>query len=94
MGGDPGRDVFTSPGDPAFYLHHAMVDRVWWIWQSLDRKNRLNQVSGTRTTFNQPPSGNVTLDDVIDLGFAGPFPPDKIRNLVDTTNGPFCYTYA
>jgi tyrosinase len=29
IGGDGG-DVFSSPNDPAFFLHHAMVDRVWW----------------------------------------------------------------
>jgi tyrosinase len=27
LGGDPGRDAFVSPGDPAFYLHHSMIDR-------------------------------------------------------------------
>ncbi|KAL8686040.1 MAG: hypothetical protein Q9224_005571 [Gallowayella concinna] len=25
-------DPFASPGDPAFYLHHAMFDRVFSIW--------------------------------------------------------------
>jgi tyrosinase len=30
--GDPGGDLFTSPGDPAFYLHHAQVDRLWTAW--------------------------------------------------------------
>lgn len=29
MGGDPGGDLFTSPGDPAFWVHHGMIDRVW-----------------------------------------------------------------
>ncbi|KAK7744004.1 hypothetical protein SLS62_010365 [Diatrype stigma] len=33
LGGDPGRDAYVSPGDPAFYLHHAMIDRTWWMWQ-------------------------------------------------------------
>jgi tyrosinase len=40
IGGDPGADPFISPGDPAFYLHHSQVDRVWWIWQMLDFTNR------------------------------------------------------
>jgi len=40
MGGDPGSDPFISPGDPAFYLHHGQVDRVYWIWQNLDFANR------------------------------------------------------
>lgn len=32
IGGDPGGDLFTSPGDPAFFLHHAQVDRLWTLW--------------------------------------------------------------
>src|SRR6186997_2187554 len=30
MGGD-GSDVFSSLNDPAFYQHHAMMDRVYWM---------------------------------------------------------------
>ena len=30
--GDPGGDLFTSPGDPAFYTHHSMMDRMWTYW--------------------------------------------------------------
>lgn len=40
IGGDPGSDPFISPGDPAFFLHHSQVDRVYWIWQMLDFNNR------------------------------------------------------
>lgn len=40
IAGDPGADSFISPGDPAFYLHHSQVDRVYWIWQMLDFANR------------------------------------------------------
>lgn len=45
-------DAFASSGDPAFYLHHAQVDRVWTLWQSLNVRNRTNQVFGTGTAFN------------------------------------------
>lgn len=40
IGGDPGADPFISPGDPGFYLHHAQIDRVFWIWQMLDFQHR------------------------------------------------------
>ncbi len=40
IGGDPGSDPFISPGDPAFFLHHSQVDRIFWIWQMLDFPNR------------------------------------------------------
>ena len=45
-------DAFASPGDPAFYLHHAQIDRVWTIWQNKNAKNRTSQVYGTSTAFN------------------------------------------
>jgi tyrosinase len=94
MGGDPGRDLFVSPGDPLFYLHHGMIDRTWWIWQSLDADTRTGAqgISGTGTFLNQPPSANTTLDTVVDLGYAaGPSMP--MRDLMSTTDGPFCYIY-
>jgi tyrosinase len=33
-------DFFASPQDPAFYLHHAMLDHVWAIWQAADPQTR------------------------------------------------------
>jgi tyrosinase len=95
LGGDPGRDVFTSPGDPAFYLHHAMIDRTWWIWQTLCPSERMSgesAIAGTRTFFNNPPSPNGTLEDFLDYGFAAG-PPLKIKDALNTLSGPFCYVY-
>lgn len=46
-------DVFASPSDPVFWLHHAQVDRLWTIWQSTgDPEGRREQVWGTQTTGN------------------------------------------
>ncbi|KAE8351517.1 hypothetical protein BDV28DRAFT_136945 [Aspergillus coremiiformis] len=92
MGGDPGRDVYVSPGDVAFWHHHAMIDRVWWIWQNLDLWKRLYAISGTGTFLNNPASPNTTLSTVIDIGFAngGPI---AMQDLMSTTAGPFCYVY-
>jgi tyrosinase len=95
MGGDPGRDFFVSPSDPAFYLHHSMIDRVWWIWQLLSARDRTQgptAVAGTRTFMNNPPSANTTIEDIIDIGFAGG-PALPIKDLLSTTSGPFCYIY-
>jgi tyrosinase len=92
MGGDPSRDVFVSPGDPAFWLHHGMIDRTWWIWQNLDLYKRLNAISGTGTFLNGPPSPNTTLDTVLDIGYAGG-ETVAMRDLMSTVSGPFCYIY-
>jgi tyrosinase len=97
IAGNPGADTFTSPGDPAFYLHHGMIDRVWWMWQNLDLANRQNAISGTGTFLNYPESANTTLDTVIDLGYAVGSDPSvgaiAMKDLMSTTAGPFCYTY-
>ncbi|KAK1545570.1 hypothetical protein CPAR01_03072 [Colletotrichum paranaense] len=96
LGGDPGRgvDVFTSPGDPVFYLHHSMIDRVWWMWQMLSPEERqygATALSGTNTFLDQPPSANTTMDDVLQYGWVGESL--KIRDALSTVAGPFCYVY-
>lgn len=45
-------NLFTSPSDPVFFLHHAMIDRVWAIWQSRDPSTRHYALDGTLTSFN------------------------------------------
>ncbi|KAK0610013.1 tyrosinase-like protein [Bombardia bombarda] len=91
ISGDPGGDPWISPGDPAFYLHHAQLDRVYWIWQFLDIANRQN-VWGTGTFLDFPPSPNVTLNDYLDLGVLNK--PIQIKDMISTVGGkPLCYVY-
>ena len=92
VGGDPGGDLFTSPGDPYFFLHHAMIDRTWWTWQNLHPDLRTNVIAGTLTINNNPPSRDATLDDIIELGFNAPG--ITIREASSSIGGsPFCYVY-
>jgi len=58
----------------------------------LDFANRQG-VFGTGTFMNIPPSANVTVEDVIDLG---PLAPKvKIKDVMSTVGGgPLCYVYA
>ncbi|KAF9529259.1 putative tyrosinase [Crepidotus variabilis] len=91
--GDPGGDIFVSLGDPVFWLHHSMIDRVWWTWQNLDIPNRQYSISGGTSMFDfQHTSPNATLDDAIDLGVNGD--PITNRDAMSTIAGPFCYIYA
>lgn len=88
-------DVFTSPGDPAFYLHHAMIDRVWWMWQMLSPRERQygeTALGGTNTFLDQPPSANTTMDDYLEYGYVGG-EPLQIRDAMSTVAGPFCFVY-
>lgn len=93
INGDPGGDLFTSPGDPAFYLHHGQIDRVWATWQNLDIANREKAIAGTGTFLDSPASANITLDTPIDVGYAGGGVV-KMADLMSTTKGPFCYMYV
>jgi tyrosinase len=69
-----------------------MIDLMWWLWQWLDFEDRQLVIAGTRTFQNSPPSDNATLDDIVDLGYAGGYP-IKIRELTNVVGGPFCYIY-
>ncbi|KAF2458430.1 hypothetical protein BDY21DRAFT_414745 [Lineolata rhizophorae] len=92
-GGDPGGDLFASPGDPYFFLHHAMIDRVFWTWQNQDPRHRTNVVGGHITLNNSPPSAEGTLDDPLDIGVNGDT--ITIGDAASTIGGtPFCYIYA
>ncbi|KAL3435233.1 hypothetical protein BDV09DRAFT_204205 [Aspergillus tetrazonus] len=91
IGGDPAGDFYASPGDPAFFLHHAAIDRVFWTWQNLDPAKRTFVVYGPTLLPGRGPSPNATLDDV---QYFDVLAEDKtIRELLDTTAGPFCYVY-
>jgi tyrosinase len=86
-------DLFSSPNDPVFFVHHGQVDRVWAIWQGLDPVNRQYAIAQTNTYFNMPPSANTTLNDTVNLGFAGG-EVQEIGQLMSTIEGDFCYIYT
>ncbi|KAI5778768.1 hypothetical protein EDC01DRAFT_673260 [Geopyxis carbonaria] len=100
MVGGTNADLFVSPSDPVFYLHHANMDRLWRVWQKADLKNRLYEVSGSpipwtlalNPDLSTIPAGNVTLDFEVDLKNLGTT--KKIRQLMDTKGGFLCYDYA
>jgi hypothetical protein len=59
-----------SPNDPIFFLHHAMVDRLWWRWQKgctafqrmYDGPN--SSPSDLLTSFNTRVSDVLNSDDL------------------------------
>ncbi|AEO65574.1 uncharacterized protein THITE_2046868 [Thermothielavioides terrestris NRRL 8126] len=90
IAGDPGGDFYTSPNDPAFWVHHGMIDRTWTIWQSQDLGARTQVIAGSSSMmgFGRAQS----LDDLVDLGVVGN-KVYRIRDLVSVVDGPFCYVY-
>lgn len=84
-------DLYSGVTDPAFYLHHTMVDRLYWMWQAL-HSDQAKTISGTITFGNSPPSRNATLEDLIELPFLG-VEASPLGTLLDTLDGPYCYVY-
>lgn len=78
-------DFYSSPSDPVFWLHHAMVDRHFRIWQN-DDSNRLDYIDG-----NGPDGKPLTMDTTIYLN--GLKPDLKIRDIMNTLGGFLCYRY-
>lgn len=84
-------DLYSSPNDPAFFLHHAMFDRLYWIHQIL-HPAEAQKVAGTLTLQNQPPSREATIDDVLEMGAVGET--RLIKDMFNTLGGtPLCYIY-
>jgi tyrosinase len=79
-----------------FWLHHAMVDRTWWIWQNQKPIERAFLVNGTRTMFNDPPSGQSTMEDIINMAYVTPVdsPTYAMKHHVSSLGGPYCYIYG
>ncbi|KAF1830579.1 Di-copper centre-containing protein [Decorospora gaudefroyi] len=92
VAGDPGSDFYTSPGDPYFWLHHAMIDRTWYIWQIQQFGSRQQVIAGGTSMMG---GGRLqSLEDNVDLEVLNvDGKAYKIKELVSTVAGPFCYVY-
>jgi tyrosinase len=70
-----------APNDPAFWLHHCNVDRLWWLWQS------------QRGTDSYQPRTGTTFGVIDNAETMRPFPsgrtPSAVRDIT-TLN----YSYA
>ncbi|KAK4032259.1 hypothetical protein C8A01DRAFT_20647 [Parachaetomium inaequale] len=86
-GGDPGGDPMVSPGDPIFYFHHAMLDRLWWIWQMQEPDTRVNaQVTLGGTSTSRKIDLKWLIGDVI--------PVLEAHDGLGGHGGAFCHVYV
>ncbi|KAM0228848.1 hypothetical protein ACHAP5_011828 [Fusarium lateritium] len=91
-------DLYSSPNDPLFWLHHAQLDYMWWLWQKAD-ESRLVDMGGARTLDGYGPSGDkveqTTLDTPLWMGFMNG--DVSVKAVMDTVNGDgegvLCYKY-
>lgn len=89
IGGD-NSDNYGSIVDPAFFLHHAMVDYVYWLWQALNPDLAMD-VGGTKAARSDK-DGYTQKTDPLIMGAAAPNLP--IEDILETTSGkPQCYVY-
>ncbi|KAJ5683502.1 N-acetyl-6-hydroxytryptophan oxidase ivoB [Penicillium macrosclerotiorum] len=85
------QDLFSSPQDPAFMLHHAMIDRLWAMWQN-GGEGRRDALNGTNVILNPPWAERVTLDMVMEFGILDE--PRRVREVMDPLADGFCYAYS
>jgi tyrosinase len=80
--------------DPVFYLHHAQVDRLWWLWQQQDIESRAKTYQGprqnTRVHANESLTGS-SLEDVLSLGNLSK--PIRVHDVITTESEVLCYRY-
>lgn len=60
-------DASVSPADPVFWLHHANLDRLWWVWYNSATGNHQNPVIAGQIspwTYSEPDTRNI-----ISLGY-------------------------
>ncbi|KAL9621526.1 MAG: hypothetical protein Q9160_004056 [Pyrenula sp. 1 TL-2023] len=62
---------FTAPNDPLFFLHHAQIDRLWWLWQRRS-PGRLKQYGGTPYHDASPSEGKANFDNLLRMGGLAP----------------------
>jgi tyrosinase len=79
------QDVYASPSDPVFWLHHGFVDRNFRIWQGANSA-RVQGVTGTDKNGNA-----INLDTGLDI--QGLRTGVKIRDVLNTQAGILCYKY-
>ncbi|KAJ3121867.1 hypothetical protein HK098_003320 [Nowakowskiella sp. JEL0407] len=89
---------YSSCSDPTFYLHHAQIDRLWWLWQMQNPSVRLTEIGGPIDPVPlfgpvPTPTRNVTLDFPIDLAeLTAPWN-ITVGDMMNTVGGPLCYDY-
>ncbi|KAF4335285.1 hypothetical protein FBEOM_10860 [Fusarium beomiforme] len=103
VGGSLGEmgDMYSSPGDPIFWLHHTNVDRLWDKWQRQDWPARKSDISGPDTQYAYPYNffgdkdyKNITLAYVMDFGNLLPGRRYvTVEEAMDTQGERLCYTY-
>ncbi|KAJ7101352.1 Di-copper centre-containing protein [Mycena belliarum] len=89
-----------SANEPLFWMHHAMVDKIWFDWQNKHSANKMAFIGGSVealenvTYYREFPNGAAPFFSINDtMPSDGLFPQARIADVLSTTNGMLCYTY-
>ncbi|KAF8495783.1 Di-copper centre-containing protein [Russula emetica] len=89
-----------ASNDPLFFLHHAMIDKIWYEWQNRNPASATSFFGGsverldTEADYQQYPNGGppyLSLESTIPAD--GLFPEVTIGDVLNTTGGYLCYVY-
>ncbi|CAE6450660.1 unnamed protein product [Rhizoctonia solani] len=87
-----------TPNDPMFFLHHANIDRIWWLWQRKSAKNLFAFKGGSNMTYTDPafPNGYPPWLSINDkMPTDGLFPQPTVLSTMNTLgSAEYCYIYA
>jgi tyrosinase len=85
-------NFWTSTNDPLFFMHHAQLDRIWALWQSLKPHHVFDMGGPTYPNGTGHTDLNYPVFMIDELG-----PQVPIYKLMDTKNkngqGILCYEY-
>ncbi|KAL4862790.1 hypothetical protein BDV12DRAFT_207005 [Aspergillus spectabilis] len=84
-------DLWAAVADPAFFLHHTNLDRMWALWQERDESTRRVALNGSSGIYNSPDWPEVTLDTPMVFGELDEV--RYIRDMMDPMDGVLCYRY-
>ncbi|KAJ3093679.1 hypothetical protein HDU97_009261 [Phlyctochytrium planicorne] len=90
-------DPSWSTNDPIFFLHHGMVDKTWWRWQTLCpsfRKSYNGFYNMNNGNSPDPAAGPNNPQGVADVSNQLDSWPFKVSDVLDTQSGVLCYTYS
>lgn len=74
-----------------FFLHHAQIDRLWWLWQQADPSARKTDFVGEKVTIDSSIASEASLDDILEMG--GLADDLSVRDVMDASSSRLCYKY-